>query len=253
MDENRFYSDLILAGFILALVVFVALFLVRAPYGRYARQGWGPMIPSRFGWMLMEATSAISFAIFFFIGSAAKALPVILFFCLWEVHYVHRAFIYPFTIRASDKGMPLSVMGMAIVFNLGNAYTNGRYLFTLSGGYPTTWVVSPQFILGAALFMAGYAVNRWADLALRSLRKPGETGYCIPYGGLFRWISCPNYFGEITEWIGWAIATWSLAGLAFAVWTFANLAPRAYAHHKWYRSHFRDYPSDRKALIPLVW
>jgi len=42
-------------------------------------------------------------------------------------------------------------------------------------------------------------------------------------------------------------------GLAFAVWTFANLAPRARAHHRRYHGHFEEYPEERKALIPGVW
>ena len=75
----------------------------------------------------------------------------------------------------------------------------------------------------------------------------------MPHGELYRWISCPNYLGELIEWAGWAVATWSLPGLGFAVWTAANLVPRARANHRWYRSHFADYPNERKALIPGVW
>ena len=96
-------------------------------------------------------------------------------------------------------------------------------------------------------------MNRWADLNLRGLRRPGETGYNIPYGGLFVWVSCPNYLGEIIEWFGWALATWSLSGLAFAAWTLANLAPRARSHHAWYHANFPEYPAERKALFPLIW
>ena len=70
---------------------------------------------------------------------------------------------------------------------------------------------------------------------------------------MYRWIACPNYFGEMVIWIGWAIATWSLAGLSFAMWTAANLAPRAKSHKKWYQEQFADYPTERKALIPGVW
>ncbi|MBE0697758.1 MAG: DUF1295 domain-containing protein, partial [Anaerolineaceae bacterium] len=132
-------------------------------------------------------------------------------------------------------------------------YINGRYLFTLSGGYPASWISDPRFIVGAGLFIAGMFTNRWADTILRGLRKPGEGGYRIPRGGLFELVSCPNYLGEIIEWIGWAVATWSLAGLAFAIWTFANLAPRAYVHHAWYHKNFPSYPSRRKALIPGLW
>ena len=71
------------------------------------------------------------------------------------------------------------------------------------------------------VFAAGYIVNRRSDTILRNLRKPGEKGYKIPYGGMFRWVSAPNYLGELTIWTGWTIATWSLAGLSFAVESWA--------------------------------
>jgi len=74
----------------------------------------------------------------------------------------------------------------------------------------------------------------------------------MPRGGLFDLVSCPNYFGEVLEWTGWAIATWSLPGAAFAAFTFANLAPRALSNHEWYRRTFADYPASRRALLPYV-
>jgi 3-oxo-5-alpha-steroid 4-dehydrogenase 1 len=244
---------LILAGLVVATAVFIALFFVSAPYGRHARRGWGPLIPNHVGWLTMEAPAAVVFAVFFALGTAPKNLTILLFFILWELHYVHRAFIYPWTIRDGHKKIPVAVVLLGFVFNLGNAYANGYYLFTLSGGYPQSWLLDGRFLAGVALFVAGFTINRWADLTLRSLRQPGETGYRIPYGGLFNLVACPNYLGEIIEWFGWALATWSLPGLAFAIWTFANLAPRARSHHAWYHHNFPDYPPDRKALIPWVW
>ena len=98
--------------------------------------------------------------------------------------------------------------------------------------------------------MLGVIINFQSDTILMKLRRPGETGHKVPAGGLFRWVSCPNYFGELVEWSGFALATWSLAGLAFAVWGAANLIPRALANHRWYRETFADYPSERRALIP---
>jgi steroid 5-alpha reductase family enzyme len=85
------------------------------------------------------------------------------------------------------------------------------------------------------------------------VRSTEDAEYRLPDEGLFRWISCPNYFGEIVEWTGWAVATWSLAGLSFALWTVANLAPRAWANHQWYLRHMPEYPRERKALVPGVW
>jgi hypothetical protein len=45
---------------------------------------------------------------------------------------------------------------------------------------------------------------------------------------------------------------WNLPALSFAVWTAANLIPRAISHHAWYRRTFADYPRDRRAVIPAV-
>ena len=253
MSEIHINIFLVLTGLVVAAGVFVALFFVSAPYGRHIRKGWGPLIPNLFAWIIMEAPSVVVFAIFFALGKVDKNLPILIFFALWEGHYIHRAFIYPLTIRDGFKKMPILVMSLGFAFNLGNAYANGRYLFSLSGGYPQSWLLDARFLAGVTLFVAGFVANRWGDLALRQLRKPGETGYKIPYGGLFRWVSCPNYLGEIVEWCGWALATWSLPGAAFAAWTIANLAPRARSHHAWYHENFPEYPEERKALIPGVW
>ena len=202
----------------------------------------------------MESVSVILFFIMFIIGAVPPTATTITFLILWEVHYIQRAFLYPFLLRDGKKKMPLAIILIAMFYNLSNGYINGRYLFHFSHNrYTTEWLLDPRFIFGMVLFIAGFVINLWADNKLRSLRQPGETDYKIPYGGLYRFISCPNYFGEILEWTGWAIATWSLPGLAFAVWTFANLAPRARSNHKWYRTQFNQYPPERKALIPGIW
>ena len=149
--------------------------------------------------------------------------------------------------------MPIVVTGSGVLFNAVNGYLNGRYIFTLSDGYTNEWLGDPRFAAGVGLFIIGFIINRRADHILSRLRRPGESDYKISYGELYRWISCPNYFGEIITWIGWAVATWSLPGLAFATWTAVNLVPRARAHHAWYREHFPDYPPERRALVPGLW
>lgn len=100
--------------------------------------------------------------------------------------------------------------------------------------------------------MARRLVNHHTDRVLMNLRRPGETGYLIPRDGLYRSVSCPNYFGEIVEWFGFALLTWSPAGLVFAVWTTANLLPRALSPMRGIKERFPDYPRERKALVPLI-
>jgi 3-oxo-5-alpha-steroid 4-dehydrogenase 1 len=250
----RFLFDLLLLSSLGAAAV-TALFLlfVSAPYGRHVRKGWGATLDNRLGWIVMEAPAPLVFAVYFMMGEHRNTLTALVFLVMWETHYIHRSFIYPFGLRSEGKRMPLVIAGMGFLFNALNGYLNGRWLFTFSGGYPNAWLLEPRFVVGLVLFAVGFIINRHADRILRHMRENGESGYAVPQGGMYRWISCPNYFGEIIEWIGWAIATWSLAGLAFAVWTAANLVPRARSHHQWYRESFADYPPERKALVPRLW
>ena len=276
MTETQLHQMLTLGSIALSVMTFMILVFISAPYGRHARGGWGPTIDNRLGWILMEAPAAVVIFALWLIGEHRDSVSGMVLLALWELHYLNRAFIYPLRIRGSTqaqpppddtrrrqrpspggdarapKRMPIVILVAGFVFNSVNGYLNGRWLFTLSGGYPDTWLADPRFWLGAALFLVGFAINLQADQILRNLRQPGDTGYSVPQGGLFRWITSPNYLGEILEWTGWAIATWSMPGLAFALWTAANLIPRARDHHRWYQAHFDDYPRARRVIVPYV-
>lgn len=43
-------------------------------------------------------------------------------------------------------------------------------------------------------------INFQADRILIGLRADGSSGYSIPYGGVYRWVSSGNYFGELILW-----------------------------------------------------
>jgi protein-S-isoprenylcysteine O-methyltransferase Ste14 len=244
------YQLLVGLELVLALLTFVGLRFITAPYGRHGRGGWGPTVSARVGWLIMESPAAVLFAVVYARGAHRGELVVLLLLAMWQAHYVYRAFAYPLLMR-DGRRMPVAVMLMAIAFNTLNAFINARWVSQL-GDYPTRWLADPRFLLGVSLFGFGLAVNISSDRTLRRLRAPGETGYRIPRGGAYRWVSCPNYLGEIVEWTGWALATWSPAGLAFALYTTANLAPRALDNHRWYLDQFPDYPTRRRALIPYL-
>ena len=93
-------------------------FFVAAPYGRYARRGWGATVSDRMGWVVMECISPILFAVCFAIGGNEKNMVSLIFFCLWEAHYLHRAFIYPFYSRTTTKRMPALVMSLGLIFRV---------------------------------------------------------------------------------------------------------------------------------------
>lgn len=245
------FDTLTVAWIALALVLFPIQLLVTAPYGRHIRSGWGPAIPNRLGWFAMEIVSLAVFVSLFLAGSTEKRLPAWILFTAWTLHYTNRSLIFPWRMKTRGKTIPLLIVLWAIVFNVVNAGLNGSALGTLYI-YPVAWLADPRFLVGLAIFIAGAAINIASDNSLIALRKGGVEGYAIPSGGMFEIVSCPNHFGEIVQWFGFALMCWNLAGLSFAVWTASNLIPRALSHHHWYRARFADYPVRRKAVIPFL-
>lgn len=146
---------------------------------------------------------------------------------------------------------------MGVLFNLINALMQGGWIFYLSpeGMYSPEWLCTPQFIIGTLIFIAGMAINIHSDHIIRHLRRPGDTRHYIPRGGMFRYVSSANYFGEFVEWTGFAILTWSWAGAVFALWTFANLAPRARRINRRYAEEFGEEFTrlNLRAIIPFIY
>lgn len=147
--------------------------------------------------------------------------------------------------------MPLSIVLSAVFFNLVNGSLQGLWLGELAPQPLALRFTEPRVALGLGLFLVGAAINLQSDAILRRLRREGSD-YRVPQGGLFRFVSCPNYFGEIVEWTGFALVMGALPGFAFLAWTLANLVPRAREHHRWYRATFPDYPRQRRALVPFL-
>jgi protein-S-isoprenylcysteine O-methyltransferase Ste14 len=251
MTTEQYYL-LIKIWIAIGIVLFPVLLNITAPYGRHARKDWGPMIPNRIGWMIMELPTLVLFILFFLSGPNPVTIVTLVFFLLYTIHYAHRAIVFPLRTHTSKKFMPLIIVLLAICFNLVNGFINGYYFGSVSPEYTADWLYDVRFIIGGLLFIVGMAINLKSDNILLALRLTSKNGYSIPTGGLFKYVSCPNFFGEIVEWTGFAIMTWSPAALAFMIWTLVNLVPRALDHHKWYRKKFSDYPEERKALIPFV-
>jgi protein-S-isoprenylcysteine O-methyltransferase Ste14 len=252
-QEWTFYWGLSVALAVVGAMSALFLTWMNAPYGRFGSSAWGPQVSSRLGWLIMEIPASLGMVLWFCLGNRQANTMAWLFLGLWQVHYLYRGMIFPFTRRGGQKPMPLAVVLMGLSFNLVNTYLIGRWLFYLGPELSTSWLLDPRFVLGLAVFVGGLVINRQSDRILRQLRAPGETGYKIPHGGLYRWISAPNYLGELIEWSGWALLTWSPGSLAFAFFTAANLVPRALAIHRWYRREFPDYPPERRALVPRLW
>ncbi|XP_021362952.1 3-oxo-5-alpha-steroid 4-dehydrogenase 1-like isoform X2 [Mizuhopecten yessoensis] len=209
------YSIFGFAGFVAISQFFITS---GASYGRYVRAGYGCYIDSRLAWFVWELPSIVIPIVLLVFTSSPRIVQTpnrILFGC-FVLHYIHRSLIYPLLIRGG-KPASLVTFVFAVLFCVFNGYLQAAY-FLHHADFGEDWNRNPLFY----------------------------------FGGLFTYVSGANFFGEILEWFGFAVANGTLPTLAFFLSTTASIAPRAFSHHRWYKEKFDDYPTERKALIPLV-
>ncbi|CAO0801099.1 unnamed protein product [Mucor circinelloides] len=231
-----------------------ALFIVNAPYGRFAgKLGVDWSLSGKWSWSFMEVVSPIMFGTSILLTRPTGTPFQIMLSAAWIIHYINRSIIYP--LRATSMA-PIHILAFlcSIVFNILNGYTNGVWIGRHSNA------IDAQFWIGMAIWLSGFVSNIHHDNILFQLRKiknekkDDTKRYFIPHGGLFEYISCPNYFSETMEWLGYTIATHgSIPAIIFAVSTAANLFPRAWRTHQWYKNQFPDtYPQNRRAVLPFL-
>jgi len=265
--------------FFIGVISFIILFFQDAPYGKLQNDfaSFLPKVEGRLAFCLQEFPSFAVFIIVFLYFSTSSSYSSakvgsnqemtthkIISFLLFVGHYFHRSLIYPWFRVHSMAPMNVFVMLLAAAFTTANGYFNAKFLLFSS-------ILSLDFLsfLGLFLFVIGFYINFQSDSILNNLRimnnKKNEDGdetsdkneirkkYSIPRGGLFEYVSCANYFGEVVEWFGYYILTRNLASLCFFLWTNANLVPRAISQRRWYIQKFgKEYPTSRKAIFPFI-
>jgi 3-oxo-5-alpha-steroid 4-dehydrogenase 1 len=112
----------------------------------------------------------------------------------------------------------------------------------------------PALIAGAGIFLVGQAINFYHHLLLARLRPAGAVGqgYRVPQGGLFRWVACPHYLGEIISWVGYAVMAGLPPSWGNAAVVVVYLGARSRSTLRWYQQNLPDWPADRRALVPRL-
>ena len=247
---QKIYDLILIPWLCIAIITFITLLKINAPYGKFFNKNFGFSLPYKIGWFLQESISPIFFAVFFLIDGIKSDNNVIwVFFTIWILHSCYRSVIFPLRMGPNGSRIPIAIIFSAVSFNIINGFTNGYYFSNAI--YESNYYFEYNFIIGLILVMLGFYINFKADNILLKL-KAQNKGYIIPQGGMYKYISCPNYFGEMIEWLGFSIMTLSFPALIFFIWTIANLFPRALATHNWYHNNFDDYPENRKAVIPFI-
>ena len=202
----------------------------------------------------MEAPAFVTMGLLWICSARRSEWAPMVMGLLFELHYFQRSFIFPLLMRGRSR-MPITILLMGAFFNVINAYLQGGWLFYFAPAdlYTSAWLYSPQFLVGLVVFGIGMYINLQSDAIIRSLRAPGDTRHYLPHGGMYDYVTSANYFGEILQWGGFALLTFSWAGLLFFVWTAANLVPRADAIYRRYREEFGEAVGRRKRVFPFLY
>ncbi|MCC8088476.1 MAG: DUF1295 domain-containing protein [Rikenellaceae bacterium] len=251
---HEHFRILLYSMIVLTAIVFVILYFINAGYGMFRQKNWGPTVNNKLGWMIMECPVFIVMLSYWISSDRKFMIPYLIFFLLFQLHYFNRAFIFPFLLKGKSR-MPIVITISGMIFNLINGVMQGEWIFRQSpiDLYGSLWLTSPYFIIGVALFFAGMIINIHSDQIIRNLRKPGDSKHYLPDQGLYKYVTSANYFGEIIEWTGFAVLTWSLSGFVFVIWCFANLVPRANSIYKKYKQEFGEGVGGRKRIFPFIY
>lgn len=172
----------------------------------------------------------------------------------WTFHYAKRLVETIFVHRFSHATMP--------IFNI---FKNSMYYWGFAAlvGYFVNhplYTAPHESCVYAGLF--GFTLSELGNFSihilLRNLRPPGTKERHIPFATinpftlLYKFVSCPNYTYEICSWISFSIMVQSLPALMFTVAGSYQMAIWAIGKHKNYRKEFKEYPLERKAIIPLL-
>lgn len=254
-NQLRFWIHigLVSFGLIIAVVSFFAQFWRPLPYGKHSDASGVCTLPLRPAYMIMHiAPGFVVFTITYFTGLHFDSPLNITLYIAFVVHYLSRGLVTPLVSRYSDSKVSIWVPVQILFMNTFFHYVNAEFIG--SADYCKGYFYDPRFIVGAILFVVGFAVNRISDVQVVFLRKSRkDTSYFIPRGFLYNAISCPNYFGEGLQWLGWAVMTWSLAGFVWWLYMESVFIPRARHNHHWYRNQFLNYPNHRRALVPFIY
>lgn len=246
-DEERVHT--LLAT--LVIVFSIPLLFIEVPISK-TLASWsilGPLVPARLAWFIFELPNLV-WPVICCSGTTLPLTNAILL-GLFILHYVRRTILFPITMNTTSKGYPLVPMVFALLYTSVNGYLQSSASCKIAV-YPDDHLLKPQSIVGLLCFAYGMYVNIQGDRHLQAL-KAQNKGYQIPRGGWFDLVSAAHYSGEVLEWTGYAFVATHLAAISFAVFTAGNLIPRGVAQHRWYRANFKDYPLQRKAIIPFCY
>ncbi|XP_062415348.1 very-long-chain enoyl-CoA reductase isoform X2 [Pungitius pungitius] len=177
-------------------------------------------------------------------------------FACHSLHYMKRLIETIFVHRFSHGTMPLRTIVRNCVYYWGFsawlAFCINHPLYTP----PSYGELQVNYAL--VIFVMCELGNFSIHLTLNNLRGDGSRSRRFPeptknpFTWLFIFVSCPNYTYELGAWVGFSIMTQCLPVAFYTLLGFIQMTIWAKGKHRAYSREFKDYPTLRMAIIPLI-
>ncbi|XP_018579620.1 polyprenol reductase [Anoplophora glabripennis] len=109
------------------------------------------------------------------------------------------------------------------------------------------------------VFMWAWWHQHLATRILANLRKDKKgnvvsESHKVPHGDWFNYVTAPHQTAEILMYLALTILLWKNFTWFFVfIWVLSNQIETILLTHWWYLEEFKDFPKNRKALIPFVY
>lgn len=152
-------------------------------------------------------------------------------------------------------------VGVALLYVL--MFSPALFVLALRQARPEGLALVSQWV-GVPTMVAGLLLESWADRQKSAFKARAPARFCDV--GLFAWVRCPNYLGEVVFWVGaWvagfsaftSVAHWALATVGFVCIVLVMLGStrrlelkqdERYAHDPAYAAYTASVP----VLFPFV-
>jgi hypothetical protein len=247
-----FFDGLLRAALVVGIILMIIItFRSLFPYGKTYTRGTSVLkveVLDRLAIMIVTVSPLLLFlyAQLYFPNGNLLNIGTLCYVC----HFIHRSLIYPWFRSSFSKKWPLESVIYYTVSNLVSSTIAFHGIIFGAGQIHIAFQ-----ILAAVGFFGCAVVAGLHDYKLCALRKSGDTGYQVPHGLLFQWISGPHYLFELLEWCFFVpFLEYGFPMATFGVLFMVNLTGRAEAVHDAYTKRLfkNKYPEDRTSYIPFI-
>ncbi|XP_043960543.1 very-long-chain enoyl-CoA reductase isoform X3 [Gambusia affinis] len=183
--------------------------------------------------------------------------PVVKLACVCHTfHYVKRLMETIFVHRFSHGTMPLRTIVKNCAYYWGFSAWLAYYINHPLYTPPSYGELQVKYALFT--FAMCEVGNLSIHMSLSNLRTDGfrvrrfPTPTKNPFTWLFFFVSCPNYTYEVGAWLSFTVMTQCLPVAIYTLFGFIQMTIWAKVKHRAYIREFKDYPSVRMAIIPLI-